>query len=63
MGNTIIPLGNGGDEGTSLWMKVARIAIDEEHFRKVDNAKDISLALGLAPCRNLLQLVACLSLT
>ncbi|MEH2162872.1 MAG: hypothetical protein V7K38_18055 [Nostoc sp.] len=41
MGNTIIPLGNGGDEGTSLWMKAALIAIDEEHYRKVANAKGI----------------------
>jgi hypothetical protein len=41
MGNTIIPLGNDGDEGTSRWMKAAGIAIDEEHYRKVANAKDI----------------------
>ncbi|WP_152592011.1 hypothetical protein [Nostoc sphaeroides] len=41
MGNTIIPLGDGGDEGTSRWMKAAGIAIDEEHYRKVANAKDI----------------------
>ncbi len=41
MGNTIIPLGDGGDEATSRWMKVAGIAIDEEHYRKVANAKDI----------------------
>ncbi|MGF1938805.1 MAG: plasmid replication protein, CyRepA1 family [Nostoc sp. ChiQUE02] len=41
MGNTIIPLGNGSDEGTSRWMKAAGIAIDEEHYRKVANAKDI----------------------
>jgi len=41
MGNTIIPLGKSGDEGTSLWMKAALIAIDEERYRKVANAKDI----------------------
>jgi hypothetical protein len=41
MGNTIIPLGNDGDEGTSRWMKAGGIAIDEEHYRKVANAKDI----------------------
>ncbi|QFS52282.1 plasmid replication protein, CyRepA1 family [Nostoc sphaeroides] len=41
MGNTIIPLGDGGDEGTSRWMKAAGIAIDSEHYRKVANAKDI----------------------
>ncbi|MCC5622109.1 hypothetical protein [Nostoc sp. CHAB 5715] len=41
MGNTIIPLGNGGDEGTSRWMKAQGIAIDEEHYRLVANAKDI----------------------
>jgi hypothetical protein len=41
MGNTIIPLGDGGDEATSRWMKAAGIAIDEEHYRKVANAKDI----------------------
>ena len=41
MGNTIIPLGDGGDEGASRWMKAAGIAIDEEHYRKVANAKDI----------------------
>ncbi|MHC5861025.1 hypothetical protein [Nostoc sp.] len=30
------------DEGTSRWwMKAAGIAIDEEHYRKVANAKDI----------------------
>ncbi|MCL6753368.1 hypothetical protein KBT16_21295 [Nostoc sp. CCCryo 231-06] len=37
----IIPLSNGGDEGTSLWMKAAVIPIDEEHYRQVANAKDI----------------------
>ncbi|MEH2003145.1 MAG: hypothetical protein V7L00_31200 [Nostoc sp.] len=41
MGNTIIPLGNGGDESASRWMKAQGIAIDSEHFRKVANAKDI----------------------
>ncbi|MCC5604176.1 hypothetical protein [Nostoc favosum] len=41
MGNTIIPLGDGGDEATSRWMKAAGIAIDEEHYRKVANAKNI----------------------
>lgn len=41
MGNTIIPLGDGGDEATSRWMKAAGIAIDEEHYRLVANAKDI----------------------
>ncbi|MEH1828172.1 MAG: hypothetical protein V7L22_23025 [Nostoc sp.] len=41
MGNTIVPLGNGSDEGTSRWMKAAGIAINEEHYRKVANAKDI----------------------
>lgn len=32
---------NGSDEGTSRWMKAAGIAIDEEHYRKVANPKDI----------------------
>ncbi|AUB44798.1 Superfamily II DNA or RNA helicase (plasmid) [Nostoc flagelliforme CCNUN1] len=41
MGNTIIPLGDGGDESTSRSLKAAGIAIDEEHYRKVANAKDI----------------------
>ncbi|MBN3870755.1 hypothetical protein [Nostoc sp. JL33] len=41
MGNTIIPLGDGGDESASRCMKAAGIAIDEEHYRKVANAKDI----------------------
>ncbi|QFS51878.1 plasmid replication protein, CyRepA1 family [Nostoc sphaeroides] len=41
MGNTIVPVGDGSDEGTSRWMKAAGIAIDEEHYRKVANAKDI----------------------
>ncbi|WP_375501693.1 hypothetical protein [uncultured Nostoc sp.] len=41
MGNTIIPLGNGGDEVTSQWIKAAGIAIDEQHFCKVANVKDI----------------------
>ncbi|MCC5669008.1 DUF3854 domain-containing protein [Nostoc sp. CHAB 5784] len=41
MGNTIVSLGDGGDEATSRWMKAAGIAIDEEHYRKVANAKDI----------------------
>ncbi|WP_375505222.1 plasmid replication protein, CyRepA1 family [uncultured Nostoc sp.] len=41
MGNTIVPVGDATDEGASRWMKAAGIAIDEEHFRKVANAKDI----------------------
>ncbi|MEH2160513.1 MAG: plasmid replication protein, CyRepA1 family [Nostoc sp.] len=41
MGNTIIPVGDASDEGASRWMKAAGIAINEEHFRKVTNAKDI----------------------
>lgn len=41
MGNKIVPVGDGGDEGTSRWMKAAGIAIDEEHYRKVANPKDI----------------------
>ncbi|WP_375497235.1 plasmid replication protein, CyRepA1 family [uncultured Nostoc sp.] len=41
MGNTIVPVEDGGDEGTSRWMKAAGIAIDSEHYRKVANAKDI----------------------
>ncbi|MCW5318483.1 DUF3854 domain-containing protein [Nostoc sp. KVJ3] len=41
MGNTIAPVGDATDEGASRWMKAAGIAIDEEHFRKVANAKDI----------------------
>ena len=41
MGNTIVPVGDGGDEGTSRWMKAAGIAINEEYYRKVANAKDI----------------------
>jgi hypothetical protein len=41
MGNTIVPVGDAADEGASRWMKAAGIAIDEEHYRKVANAKDI----------------------
>ncbi|MCC5654035.1 DUF3854 domain-containing protein [Nostoc sp. XA013] len=41
MGNTIAPVGDATDEGASRWMKAAGIAIDEEHFRLVANAKDI----------------------
>ena len=41
MGNTIAPVGDATDEGASRWMKAAGIAIDEEHYRKVANAKDI----------------------
>ena len=41
MGNTIVPAGDGGDEGASRWMKTAGIAIDSEHYAKVANAKDI----------------------
>ncbi|MCW5319605.1 DUF3854 domain-containing protein [Nostoc sp. KVJ3] len=41
MGNTIAPVGDATDEGASRWMKAAGIAIDEEHYRKVVNAKDI----------------------
>ncbi|WP_414545879.1 plasmid replication protein, CyRepA1 family [Nostoc sp. CCY0012] len=41
MGNTIIPVGDEGNEGAARWMKAAGIAIDEEHYRKVANAKDI----------------------
>ncbi|MBE9052862.1 DUF3854 domain-containing protein [Nostocales cyanobacterium LEGE 11386] len=41
MGNTIVPAGDGNNEGASRWMKAAGIAIDEEHYRKVTNAKDI----------------------
>ncbi|WP_258169536.1 MULTISPECIES: hypothetical protein [Nostoc cyanobionts] len=35
MGNTIVPMGNGGDESASRWMKAAGIAIDEEHYVSV----------------------------
>jgi hypothetical protein len=41
MGNTIIPAGDSSDEGAARWMKAAGIAIDEEHYRKVSDAKDI----------------------
>ncbi|MBG1271122.1 plasmid replication protein, CyRepA1 family [Nostoc sp. WHI] len=41
MGNTIVSAGDGGNEATSRWMKAAGIAIDEEHYRLVANAKDI----------------------
>ncbi|MCG6138799.1 MAG: hypothetical protein MET45_30110 [Nostoc sp. LLA-1] len=41
MGNTIVPAGDSADEGAARWMKAAGIAIDEEHYRKVANAKDI----------------------
>ncbi|OYE02428.1 bifunctional DNA primase/helicase [Nostoc sp. 'Peltigera membranacea cyanobiont' 232] len=41
MGNTIAPVGDATDEGASRWMKAAGIAIDEEYYRKVANAKDI----------------------
>ncbi|MBE9104858.1 hypothetical protein IQ229_07860 [Nostoc cf. edaphicum LEGE 07299] len=41
MGNTIAPVGDATDEGALRWMKAAGIAIDEEHYRKVANAKDI----------------------
>jgi Domain of unknown function (DUF3854)/Origin of replication binding protein len=41
MGNTIIPVGDGVDEGTSRWMKAQGIALDWEHYTKVANAKDI----------------------
>ncbi|MBW4564996.1 MAG: DUF3854 domain-containing protein [Mojavia pulchra JT2-VF2] len=41
MGNTIVSAGDSVDEGTSRWMKAAGVAIDEEHYRKVANAKDI----------------------
>ncbi|WP_334915428.1 hypothetical protein [Nostoc sp.] len=34
-------MGDDGDEGTSWYMKAAGIAIDEEYYRKVANAKDI----------------------
>ncbi|QSJ20430.1 hypothetical protein JYQ62_18070 [Nostoc sp. UHCC 0702] len=44
MGNTIIPAGDGADEGASQWMKAAGVAIDEEHYRKVADAKDIDRA-------------------
>jgi DNA-binding PadR family transcriptional regulator len=47
MGNTIVPVGDGGDEATSRWMKAAGIAIDEEHYRKVTNAKDMDLMAGV----------------
>ncbi len=43
MGNTIIPLGNATHEGVSRWMKAVGIVIDEEHYHKVANAKDIDL--------------------
>jgi hypothetical protein len=41
MGNTIVPVGDATHEGSARWMKAAGIAIDEEHYRKVANAKDI----------------------
>ncbi|MEH2079982.1 MAG: hypothetical protein V7K89_08180 [Nostoc sp.] len=36
-----IPVGDGASKGASRWMKAAGIVIDEEHYRKVANAKDI----------------------
>lgn len=41
MGNTIIPVGDGVNEGARQWMKAAGIALDWEHYTKVANAKDI----------------------
>jgi hypothetical protein len=41
MGNTVVPAGDSVDEGAQKWMKAAGTAIDEEHYRKVANAKDI----------------------
>ena len=34
-------MGDTTDEGASRWMKAASIAIDQEYYRKVANAKDI----------------------
>jgi hypothetical protein len=41
MGNTIIPAGDGSDDGAARWMKAAGDALDWEHCNKVANAKDI----------------------
>lgn len=41
MGNTIIPAGDNENVGASRWMKAAGIAIGEEHYRQVADAKDI----------------------
>jgi hypothetical protein len=41
MGNTIVSAGDGVDDGAHKWIKAAGVAIDEEHYRKVANAKNI----------------------
>jgi hypothetical protein len=41
MGNTIIPAGDGSDDGAARWIKAAGDALDWEHCNKVANAKDI----------------------
>ncbi|MBD2452266.1 DUF3854 domain-containing protein [Nostoc sp. FACHB-152] len=41
MGNTIVPAGDTPDEWAARWMKAAGNAIDQEHYQKVANAKDI----------------------
>ncbi|MEH1971314.1 hypothetical protein [Nostoc sp.] len=38
MGNIIVPV----EDSASHWMKVLDIAIDEENYRKIANAKDIN---------------------
>jgi hypothetical protein len=43
MGNTIVSADDSADEGAQKWMKAAGIAIDEEHYHQVANAKDIDL--------------------
>lgn len=41
MGKAIIPVGDGADKGISQWMKTVGVAINEEHYRQVVDAKDI----------------------
>jgi hypothetical protein len=41
MGNTIIPAGDGSDDGAARWMKAAGDVLSWEHCTKVANAKDI----------------------
>ncbi|NDJ25570.1 DUF3854 domain-containing protein [Nostoc sp. B(2019)] len=41
MGNTIIPAGDGSDDGAARWIKAAGDVLSWEHCNKVSNAKDI----------------------
>jgi hypothetical protein len=41
MGNTIIPAGDGSDDGAARWIKAAGDVLSWEHCQKVANAKDI----------------------